>query len=166
MTDKNTNAQVETPADLNAEAKAVLEAAGISAAMAAFAIDEKANRVLNSEGLELGDTFKIVGMADVPDSFTNDDDEVVSYASVIVVGDRDTISLNRLVGSPKEKYFADGRNKQKLAYDITKVLRLPRRIGEAMAAIQKLAGHSFKLVEIAENCGRDGSREYYRFVEV
>ena len=165
--DTNLDAKVVTSVeDPNAEAKAALEAAGISAEMAAFAIDERANRVMNSEGLELGDKFTIVGMASKPDGFKNDKDELISYAAVNVTGDRDTISLNRLVGSPKEKYFADGRNDQKMEYDPAKVLRLPRRIGDAMVAIQKLSGHTYQLVEIAEGCGRDADREYYRFVEV
>ena len=162
MSDKNTNAQVETSVDPNAEAKAALEAAGISAEIAAFAIDEKNNRVLNSEGLELGDELTIVGMADKLDSFNDN-----LYAAVNVTGARDSISLGRLVGSPKEKYFEKGRkNTESIDYDSAKVLKLPRRIADAMLAIQAMKGKTIRLVAIANECGRDADRTYYRFVEV
>ena len=128
----------------------------------AFAIDEKNNRVLNSEGLELGDELTIVGMADKLDSFNDN-----LYAVVNVTGARDSISLGRLVGSPKEKYFAKGReNTESIDYDSAKVLKLPRRIADAMLAIQAMKGKTIRLVAIANECGRDADRTYYRFVEV
>ena len=167
MTDKNVNAQVEAPVDLYAEAKAKAEAAGISAEVIKLAFDEKNNRVLNSEGLELGDTLTIVGIADKTDSY-----EENPYIVVNVTGARDTISLGRLVGSPKEKYFTAERCKgddaltKAIEYDAEKVLKLPRRIGDAMLAVQGMKGVTIKLVAIAEACGRDADRTYYRFVVV
>lgn len=163
--DTNLNAQVEAPVDLYAEAKAKAEAAGISAEVIKLAFDEKNNRVLNSEGLELGDTMTIVGVADKTDSFNEN-----PYIVVNVTGARDTISLGRLVGSPKEKYFApercagDDALTQAIEYDAAKVLRLPRHIGDAAVAVQGMKGKTIKLVAIAEACGRDADRTYYRFV--
>ena len=165
--DTNLNAQVEAPVDLYAEAKAKAEAAGISAEVIKLADEEKINRVLNSEGLELGDTLTIVGIADKTDSY-----EENPYIVVNVTGARDTISLGRLVGSPKEKYFAPERCKgddaltKAIDYDAEKVLKLPRRIGDAMIAVQGMKGVTIKLVAIAEACGRDEDRTYYRFVVV
>ena len=165
MSDKNVNAQVETPVDLYAEAKAKAEAAGLSAEVINLAYDEKGNRVLNSEGLELGDTLTIVGVAEKTDSYNEN-----PYIVVNVTGARDTISLGRLVGSPKEKYFAperctgDDALTQAIEYDAAKVLRLPRHIGDAAIAVQGMKGKTIKLVAIAEACGRDADRTYYRFV--
>ena len=165
--DTNLDAKVTTPEDPNAEAKAQLEAAGISADVAKFAYDEKNNRVLNSEGLELGDTLTIVGVSDKLETFNDN-----PYVAVNVTGARDSISLGRLVGSPKEKYFAkertEGDNKltEAIAYDSDKVLRLPRRIADAMLAVQGMKGKTIRLVAIASACGRDADRTYYRFVTV
>ena len=166
--DTNLNAQVEAPVDLNAEAKAKAEAAGLSAEVIKLAYDEKNNRVLNSEGLELGDTMTIVGVAEKTDTFNEN-----PYIVVNVTGARDTISLGRLVGSPKEKYFAPERCisddthealTKAIDYDAEKVLRLPRHIGDAAIAVQGMKGKTIKLVAIAEACGRDADRTYYRFV--
>ena len=165
--DTNLDSKVQAPADPNAEAKAQLEAAGISADVAKFMYDEKNNRVLNSEGLELGDTLTIVGVSEKLETFNDN-----PYVAVNVTGARDSISLGRLVGSPKEKYFAkertEGDNKltEAIDYDPAKVLRLPRRIADAALAIQRMKGKTIRLVAIASACGRDADRTYYRFVTV
>lgn len=171
----NENLQVEMPADPNADAKAALEAVGISAEVAAFIFDEKGNRLVNVEAIEVGDTIKIEGISakvdiltiESKDSDGNATTRTQPYVSVVTSGDRDVISLNRLIGTSKEKYFAPGRNAQHIDYDAAKVLRLPRRPAQAAALLAtELKGKSYRLVEIAEECGREKDRTYYRFVEV
>lgn len=145
-------------------------AAGISEEVAAFVMSEQRNnRALNVEGMEIGDKITIVGVADKPS------ESVIYGASrqwvdVLTTGDRNSISISRLVGTAKRnKYFAEGRPETEViagGYDAAKVLTLPNREGDALVEIAtKHIGKTYQVVAIAENCG-NFDQTFYLFAEV
>lgn len=144
-------------------------AAGLSEEVAAFVMSEQRNnRVLNQEGMEIGDKITIVGIADkVSESVI--DNESRQWVDVLTTGDRNTITISRLVGTAKRnKYFANGRPETEViagGYDPAKVLTLPNREAEALIAVQKLVGKTYQVVAIAENCGQF-DQTFYLFAEV
>lgn len=144
-------------------------AAGLSEEVAAFVMSEQRNnRVLNQEGMEIGDKITIVGIADkVSESVI--DNESRQWVDVLTTGDRNTITISRLVGTAKRnKYFANGRPETEViagGYDPAKVLTLPNREAEALVAVQKLVGKTYQVVAIAENCGQF-DQTFYLFAEV
>lgn len=144
-------------------------AAGLSEEVAAFVMSEQRNnRALNQEGMEIGDKITIVGVADkVSESVI--DNQNRQWVDVLTTGDRNTISISRLVGTAKRnKYFADGRPETEViagGYDASKVLTLPNREAEALVAVQKLVGKTYQVVAIAENCGQF-DQTFYLFAEV
>lgn len=144
-------------------------AAGLSEEVAAFVMSEQRNnRALNQEGMEIGDKITIVGVADkVSESVI--DNQNRQWVDVLTTGDRNTISISRLVGTAKRnKYFAAGRPETEViagGYDADKVLNLPNREAEALIAVQKLVGKTYQVVAIAENCGQF-DQTFYLFAEV
>lgn len=144
-------------------------AAGLSEEVAAFVMSEQRNnRALNQEGMEIGDKITIVGVADkVSESVI--DGQNRQWIDVLTTGDRNTVSISRLVGTAKRnKYFADGRPETEViagGYDADKVLVLPNREAEALIAVQKLVGKTYQVVAIAENCGQF-DQTFYLFAEV
>lgn len=144
-------------------------AAGLSEEVAAFVMSkQRNNRALNQEGMEIGDKITIVGIADkVSESVI--DNESRQWVDVLTTGDRNTISISRLVGTAKRnKYFANGRPETEViagGYDPAKVLTLPNREAEALVAVQKLVGKTYQVVAIAENCGQF-DQTFYLFAEV
>lgn len=144
-------------------------AAGLSEEVVAFVMSEQRNnRALNQEGMEIGDKITIVGVADkVSESVI--DNQNRQWVDVLTTGDRNTISISRLVGTAKRnKYFADGRPETEViagGYDASKVLTLPNREAEALVAVQKLVGKTYQVVAIAENCGQF-DQTFYLFAEV
>lgn len=144
-------------------------AAGLSEEVAAFVMSEQRNnRALNQEGMEIGDKITIVGIADkVSESVI--DNESRQWVDVLTTGDRNTITISRLVGTAKRnKYFANGRPETEIiagGYDPAKVLTLPNREAEALVAVQKLVGKTYQVVAIAENCGQF-DQTFYLFAEV
>lgn len=145
-------------------------AAGLSEEVAAFVLSEQRNnRALNVEGMEVGDKITITGIADKPSESVIDGAQR-QWVDVLTTGDRNTISISRLVGTSKRnKYFADGRPETQViagGYDANKVLTLPNR--EADALIEVKANHigkTYQVVAIAENCGQS-DRTFYLFAEV
>lgn len=144
-------------------------AAGLSEEVAEFVMSkQRNNRALNQEGMELGDKITIVGIADkVSESVINNESR--QWVDVLTTGDRNTITISRLVGTAKRnKYFADGRPETEViasGYDPAKVLTLPNREAEALIAVQKLIGKTYQVVAIAENCGQF-DQTFYLFAEV
>jgi hypothetical protein len=143
-----------------------LISAGISEEIAAFVMSEnRNNRALNQEGMEIGDKITIVGISDKP-SESVIDGVSRQWVDVLTTGDRNTVSIARLVGTQKRsKYFKEGRNEQKKAYAPEKLLTLPSREGDALTAVIGLVGKTYEVVEIAENCG-NFDQTFYLFAEV
>ncbi len=145
-------------------------AAGISEEVAAFVMSEQRNnRALNVEGMELGDTITITGIADKP-SESVIDGASRQWVDVLTSGDRNSISISRLVGTAKRnKYFAKGRPETEViagGYDTAKVLTLPNREGDALIEVAtKHIGKTYKVVAIAESCG-NFDQTFYLFAEV
>lgn len=145
-------------------------AAGISEEVAAFVMSEQRNnRALNVEGMEIGDKITIVGVADKP-SESVIDGASRQWVDVLTTGDRNSISISRLVGTAKRnKYFAEGRPETEViagGYDAAKVLTLPNREGDALVEIAtKHIGKTYQVVAIAENCG-NFDQTFYLFAEV
>lgn len=144
-------------------------AAGLSEEVAAFVTGEQRNnKALNQEGMEIGDRITIVGVADKP-SESVIDDQVRQWVDVLTTGDRNTISISRLVGTAKRaKYFASGRPETQIisgGYDPEKVLTLPRREGDALVTVLGLVGKTYQVVAIAEECG-NFDQTFYLFAEV
>lgn len=145
-------------------------AAGISEEVAAFVLSkERNNRALNQEGMEIGDKITIIGVADKVSEFTGDDGGVRKYVDVMTTGDRNSISISRLVGTAKRaKYFAPDRPDTTIiagGYDEAKVLNLPRHEADALMAVVGLKGKTYQVVAIAEDCGAY-SQTYYLFAEI
>lgn len=144
-------------------------AAGLSEEVAAFVMSEQRNnRVLNQEGIEVGNKITIVGIADkVSESVIGNESR--QWVDVLTTGDRSTITISRLVGTAKRnKYFANDRPETEIiagGYDPAKVLTLPNREAEALVAVQKLVGKTYQVVAIAENCGQF-DQTFYLFAEV
>lgn len=144
-------------------------AAGLSEEVAAFVMSEQRNnRVLNQESIEVGNKITIVGVADkVSESVINNESR--QWVDVLTTGDRSTITISRLVGTAKRnKYFANDRPETEIiagGYDPAKVLTLPNREAEALVAVQKLVGKTYQVVAIAENCGQF-DQTFYLFAEV
>lgn len=145
-------------------------AAGISEEVAAFVMSEQRNnRALNVEGMEIGDKITITGIADKP-SESVIDGQSRQWVDVLTSGDRNTISISRLVGTAKRnKYFAEGRPETEVisgGYDPAKVLMLPNREGDALIeVVSKHIGKTYQVVAIAENCG-NFDQTFYLFAEV
>lgn len=145
-------------------------AAGISEEVAAFVMSEQRNnRALNVEGMEIGDKITIVGVADKP-SESVIDGASRQWVDVLTTGDRNSISISRLVGTAKRnKYFAEGRPETEViagGYDAAEVLTLPNREGDALVEIAtKHIGKTYQVVAIAENCG-NFDQTFYLFAEV
>lgn len=143
--------------------------AGLSEEVANFVMSEnRNNRALNQEGMEIGDKITIVGVADkVSESVI--DGVARQWVDVATTGDRNTISISRLVGTSKRaKYFAEGRPETTVisgGYDAEKVLTLPNREGDALVAVMGLVGKTYQVVAIAENCGQF-DQTFYLFAEV
>lgn len=145
-------------------------AAGLSEEVAAFVMsDQRNNRALNQEGMEIGDKFTIIGVADKP-SAHEIGGQSRQWVDVLTTGDRNTISISRLVGTAKRnKYFAEGRPETEViagGYDANKVLTLPNREGDALVEVMsKHIGKTYQVVAIAENCG-NFDQTFYLFAEV
>lgn len=164
---KNEQVSENQVVDPNAEYKAALEKAGLSAKLAAYIVDEKSDRNINAEGLDLGDEFTLTGKVGDPEHFTTDDNREQSYIPVLCSGDRDSVSLGRLVGTPKDKYFNGWDDLEEIEYDKSKVFTMPRKMSEAcLWVINEGKDVRLKLVAIAKNCGPKQNRTYYRFVRV
>lgn len=143
--------------------------AGISEEVAKFVFsDTRNNKALNAEGMEIGDEITIEGIADKP-SESVIDGVSRQWIDVLTTGDRASISIAKLVGTAKKaKYFAANRPDTKFmagGFDNSKVLILPTREGDALKAVAKLIGKTYKVVAIAENCGTY-IQTYYLFAEV
>lgn len=147
-----------------------VSAAGISEEVAAFVMSEQRNnRALNVEGMEIGDKITITGIADKP-SESVIDGQSRQWVDVLTTGDRNTISISRLVGTAKRnKYFAANRPETEViagGYDAAKVLTLPNREGDALVEVMtKHIGKTYQVVAIAENCG-NFDQTFYLFAEI
>lgn len=146
-----------------------LMTAGISEEVANFVMSEnRNNRALNQEGMEIGDKITITGIADKP-SESVIDGQSRQWVDVLTSGDRNSVSISRLVGTAKRnKYFAENRPETEViagGYDAKKVLTLPNREGDALAAVIGLVGKTYQVVAIAENCG-NFDQTFYLFAEV
>ena len=144
--------------------------AGLSQDVAEFVLSkERDNKALNQEGMEIGDKITIVGVADKVSQFTGKDGEVRKYVDVMTTGDRNTISISRLVGTAKRaRYFAkdrEGTQVIKGGYKDEDLLVLPRHEADALIAVLGLVGKTYQVVAIAEDCGIY-SQTYYLFAEV
>lgn len=145
-------------------------ALGLSEEVATFVTsDKRNNKALNQEGLAIGDTITITGVADkVTEQVI--DGNVRQWVDVLTTGDRNSISIARLVGTAKRaKYFDKDRADTEFApdkYDANKVLALPNREADALKAVmENCVGHTYKVVAIAEKCGQF-DQTFYLFAEV
>lgn len=143
--------------------------AGLSEEVVSFMTSEnRNNRVLNQEGMTIGDKITIVGVSEKVSSNTIEN-VYREWIDVMTTGDRNTISISRLVGTSKRaKYFAAGRPDTtviKGGYDAEKVLVLPNRELDAAVAVMGLVGKTYQVVAIAENCGQF-DQTFYLFAEV
>ena len=148
--------------------------AGLSEEVIAFVMSEQRNnRVLNQEGMEIGDRITIIGVSDTVSNFAAEvttengetSTEVRSFMEVKTSGDRDSVSISRLVGTGKRaKYFSDFAELQAKYGD--KLLTLPRREGDALMEVNtKHKGKTFEVVAMAEDCGAF-AQTFYLFAEV
>lgn len=123
--------------------KANLIKLGVSETVANFIFVDKANKVVNAEGLEVGDIFTITGIASELSSFNGNE-----YVSFTCQGARDSISLGKLLGTAKvAKYFSPEIAEKAIVF--------PRRMGEAVEfVLTNLVGKPIMCIDIAENCGQ------------
>nr|DAH58456.1 MAG TPA: hypothetical protein [Bacteriophage sp.] len=142
---------------------------GISDEVAKFVFsDTRNNKALNAEGMEIGDEITIKGIADKP-SESVIDGVSRQWVDVLTTGDRASISIARLVGTAKRAKYFNARPETTFiagGFDESKVLTLPMREGDALKAVAKLIGKTYKVVAIAENCGTVYAQTYYLFAEV
>lgn len=143
-----------------------LIAAGISEEVAAFiASDERVGRVLNREGLELGDEITIKGVQKTLGEFNGN-----KYVVVETTGAVSSISLARLVGTKKvKKYFNPERGADLVSladdFDASKVVSINPDEREATKAVAKMVGKTLRVVGIATECG-SYDQTHMAFVEV
>lgn len=153
--------------------KANLTEAGISDVVANFVFGkDRNNKVLNSEGLELGNTITLTGIAsDVSESEI--EGALRQWVDVLCEGDRSTVSIARLVSTDKKSYFTDESRKEETTadgekcleladdFDMNKRFVLPRREADALLDIQQNhIGTTLKLTGIARGCGKSKDRTY------
>lgn len=148
--------------------------AGLSEEVIAFVMSEQRNnRVLNQEGMEIGDKITIEGVSNTVSNFAAETTtengekatEIRSFIEVKTSGDRDSISISRLVGTGKRrKYFPDYDKIVEKYGD--KLLTLPRREGDALMEINtKHKGKTYEVVAMVEDCG-PWEQTFYLFAEV
>lgn len=123
--------------------KATLINLGVSAEVAKFILEDKANKVVNAEGLEEGDIFIITGVSSELGVYNGN-----QYVNFTCTGARDSISVGKLLGTAKTaKYF-----EPEVA---AKALVFPRRMGEAVEfVLTHLVGKPLMCIGIAEGCGQ------------
>lgn len=116
---------------------------GVSEKVATFILETKGNKVINAEGLEVGDTFTVLGVD--PELGTYLGREYVNFKCS---GARESISLGKLVGTEKvEKYFSP-----EIA---ATAIRFPRHMAEAVEYIlTNLVGKTIVCTDIQEDCGQ------------
>lgn len=150
---------------------------GISPEIAAFVLsDERNNRTLNQENMELTDKITIVGVADkVSESVIEGKSR--KWVDVLTTGDRNTVSISRLVGTSKRvKYFNAKRTGEtedgELLFEAIpnwesrKLLKLPNREGDALNEVAlNHINKEYEVVAIARGCGQYG-QTFYLFAEV
>lgn len=134
--------------------------AGISEEVAKFVSVERGNRVLNSEGLEIGNKLKLKAISETVNSgVITGQDGVRKWVTILTTGDAESVSISRLVGTAKRaKYFNTERGEDvelKDGLDMDKVLALPRREVDALVEVAKnYLGKTLEVVGIARNCGQ------------
>lgn len=131
---------------------------------------ENNDKMLGSEGLEVGDTFTITGInrAVQSDEFEDDGKMVTrEWISMDCTGDVTSMSVAKLVGTRKRvKYFDKNESAKKSDdFDSVELLSLPHRLSEAMEAIEEqCVGKTYRVVAMAEHCGRY-DQTFYLFTE-
>lgn len=131
-------------------------------------IKERNNKVLNAEELSIGDSFVILGIKKQPTKGVIDGVER-EWIEVNTKGDRSSVSIARLVGTPKRfRYFsaervASGQTILADDYDESKVVELGYHEGDALLALEQYQGKKLRVCAIANECGRDNDRTYYLF---
>lgn len=139
---------------------------GISEEVSAFLTsEERKGRVLNREGLELGDEITIKGIQSTLGEFNGN-----KYVVVETTGAASTISLSRLVGTKKvKKYFNPERGDDlvSLAKDFNpeKVLSINSVEEEAAKEVAEMIGKTLRVVGIATECGQF-DQTFMAFAEV
>lgn len=154
---------------------------GLSQELVDFSVNTMNNRALNSEGITLGDKIKIIGFPETGNSQKFEGrDEVTNWVDVLTEGDRDTISLGNLIGTPKiAKYFNKERakltNEDEEAltelsdnFDAAKGIKVSsKRVLDALVDIAKNhVGKTFECTGIARNCGKSKLSTRYFWQEV
>ena len=143
-----------------------LIAAGISEEVAAFiASDERAGRVLNREGLELGDEITITGIQKTLGEFNGN-----KYVVVETTGAAANISLARLVGTKKiKKYFNPERGADLVSltkdFDASKIVSINPEEKQAIKEVASMVGKTLRVVGIATECGQY-DQTYLAFAEI
>lgn len=137
-----------------------LRSAGLSENVAKFlsSAAQKEAR-FNNDPLSIGDTITISGISEQLGEFDGS-----NYVNIDCTGDRQILSLGKLVGTPKrKKYFGvDSATKHVLAdgvtWDSADLLDLTQMTkGEAAVHVNSnLKGHTFEVVGIAYDCGYVG----------
>lgn len=147
--------------------------AGLSEEVVAFVFGKtRNNRVLNQEGMEIGDRITIVEVSKTVSSFTAENtledgtkvSELRPFMEVITTGDRDSISISRLVGTGKRaKYFGKDYAEKHAG---RKLLTLPRREADALIEIQtNHIGRTYEVIDMVEDAGAF-NQTFYLFAEV
>ena len=138
----------------------ILTDAGISEEVAKFVSVERGNRVLNSEGLEIGNKLKLKAISETVNSgVINGQNEIRQWVTILTTGDAESVSISRLVGTAKRaKYFNTERGEDvelKKGFNIDDALILPRREADALVEIAKnYLNKTLEVVGIARNCGQ------------
>lgn len=116
---------------------------GVSENVANFILVDKANKMVNAEGLEVGDVFTITGISPELGEFNGN-----SYVNFQCTGARDTISLGKLLGTAKvSKYFTPEVAEKAIVF--------PRRMAEAVEfVLTNLVDKPIMCIGIAEGCGQ------------
>lgn len=116
---------------------------GVSEKVATFILETKGNKVINAEGLEVGDTFTVLGVDPELGSYLGRE-----YVNFKCSGAREAISLGKLVGTEKiEKYFSPAIAET--------AIRFPRHMAEAVEfVLTNLVGKPITCTAIEENCGQ------------
>lgn len=137
-----------------------LRSAGLSENVAKFLNSPvQGGARFNNDPLSIGDTITIGGISEELGEFDGS-----NYVNIDCTGDRQILSLGKLVGTPKrKKYFAvESTTKHVLAdgvtWDSADLLDLTQ-MTKAEAAVHvntNLVGHTFEVVGIAYDCGYVG----------
>lgn len=148
-----------------------LTTVGVSQAVAEFlSTPERNNKVLNNEGLMVGDMFSITGVDDQVAEYVNAETGKSNFGvRLLCAGDVASITPNTLSGTRKvDKHFVNPHPAGTYA-------TFPRKERELVLSVARgdYKGKVFRVMDIAEDvqawkprAGQDGKATFYLFEEV